>query len=296
MAAKNGVSRWGWIWVKGTTKKGAEDIWDWEGETRMCVAEKFMTYTSRKYVNHITKSRKFKWSRSVSCLRMKRNLYMNLMEKREGKKQRWRPRHRWDDIIKLDFKIYDRKVRPGLIWLRIQTSGGLLWAPKWTSGFYEMQVICLLAEVNTRFVKHFLDPLGGFRKTKMFVIYSSDNIRQEDDKWRSIINKDIMMLDMRRIEVLNTWDILAILQVEVLCVCVCVIFMAKVKTSFLGVFPFLLIILYHHRHHEHITCFEIWTARWLQRPTGIHKTVELKYDNVTIPKQYIFHCRNHQTH
>ena len=84
-----------------------------------------------------------------------------------------------------------------------------------------------------------------------------------------------------------------------LCVCVCVcageFLWSTLKLVSLGAFPFPQIILHHHRHQEHSTCFEIWTARWVERSTGIQKTVGLKSDHVTIPKQYIFHCRSHPT-
>jgi hypothetical protein len=48
-----------------------------------CLGEKFTTCTPRKNINRIIKS-----LGRVSRLRMKRNVYMELMEKREGKKAR----------------------------------------------------------------------------------------------------------------------------------------------------------------------------------------------------------------
>lgn len=51
--------------------------------SKRCLGENFTTCTPRKNINRITKS-----CERVSRLRMKRNVYMDLMEKREGKKPR----------------------------------------------------------------------------------------------------------------------------------------------------------------------------------------------------------------
>jgi hypothetical protein len=55
----------------------------------------------------------------------KRNVYRMLVENPEGKRALGRPRRRWVDNIKMDFKR-DTMGWYGLIWLRIGTSGGLL--------------------------------------------------------------------------------------------------------------------------------------------------------------------------
>jgi hypothetical protein len=36
-----------------------------------------------------------------------------------------RPRQRWEDNIKMDLKVKDRRVWAGFIWIRIGKSGGL---------------------------------------------------------------------------------------------------------------------------------------------------------------------------
>jgi hypothetical protein len=58
----------------------------------------------------------------------------------------------------------------------------------------------------------------GLETPRLSAIYSFDNIRQEDDKWWSIIKQDMMMWDMRRMEVLTYLDILTIPQAEAVCV------------------------------------------------------------------------------
>jgi hypothetical protein len=58
----------------------------------------------------------------------RRGAYRVLVEKPEGKRPLERPRHRWEDNIKIDLQ----QIRlgggtwTGLIWLSIGTGGGLL--------------------------------------------------------------------------------------------------------------------------------------------------------------------------
>jgi hypothetical protein len=56
----------------------------------------------------------------------KTNAYRILVGKPEGKRSLGRPRRRWVDNIKMDFKRWGGLVWIGLIWLRIGTGGGLL--------------------------------------------------------------------------------------------------------------------------------------------------------------------------
>jgi hypothetical protein len=61
----------------------------------------------------------------VEYMGEKRNTYRISMGKPEGKRALGRPRHRWEDNIRMDLR-WDAVVWTGLIWLRIGTSGGLL--------------------------------------------------------------------------------------------------------------------------------------------------------------------------
>jgi hypothetical protein len=54
----------------------------------------------------------------------KRNAYRILLRKPEGKRPLGRPRHRWEDNIRMDLRERENwVVWTGLIWLRIGTSG-----------------------------------------------------------------------------------------------------------------------------------------------------------------------------
>jgi hypothetical protein len=56
----------------------------------------------------------------------RRGAYGVLVGKREGKKPLGRPRHRWEDNIKMDLQEVGWGNWTGLIWRRIWTGGGLL--------------------------------------------------------------------------------------------------------------------------------------------------------------------------
>jgi len=54
-----------------------------------------------------------------------RNAYIISVEKHEGNRSIGRPRHRWEDNIKMDLK-YGMRVSTGFIWLRIWSSSKLM--------------------------------------------------------------------------------------------------------------------------------------------------------------------------
>jgi hypothetical protein len=53
-------------------------------------------------------------------------VYRVLVGKREGKRPLGRPRHSWEDNIKMDRQEVDVGLWTGLKWLRIETVGGHL--------------------------------------------------------------------------------------------------------------------------------------------------------------------------
>jgi hypothetical protein len=53
-------------------------------------------------------------------------VYRVLVGKPEGKRTLRRPRCRWEDNIKMDFRKWDVEVWIDLSWLRIETGGGNL--------------------------------------------------------------------------------------------------------------------------------------------------------------------------
>jgi hypothetical protein len=68
------------------------------------------------------------WCR-IFCLpvwREGRAAYRIFVGRPEGRRPLGRPRHRWEDNIKMDLQEVGRGPWIGLIWLRIETGGGLL--------------------------------------------------------------------------------------------------------------------------------------------------------------------------
>jgi hypothetical protein len=55
-----------------------------------------------------------------------RGAYRILVGRLEERRQLGRPRHRWEDNIKVDLQELGWGAWTGLIWLRIGTGGGLL--------------------------------------------------------------------------------------------------------------------------------------------------------------------------
>jgi hypothetical protein len=66
------------------------------------------------------------WAVHVACIREDRKVYRVLVGKPEGKRPLQRPRHRWEDGIKMDNRETGWGVWNGLTWLRIVNVGGLL--------------------------------------------------------------------------------------------------------------------------------------------------------------------------
>jgi hypothetical protein len=71
------------------------------------------------------KSRRMKCVGLVVCIGEMRNVYRILVGKLEGKLPLRRPRHRWEDKIKMDLWEMGFEVCIGFIWLR-KGDGGLL--------------------------------------------------------------------------------------------------------------------------------------------------------------------------
>jgi hypothetical protein len=64
----------------------------------------------------VIKSRRMRWARNVTRMAEGRGLYRVLVAKPEGKRTLGRPRHRWEDNI----KIYCKKVRCGCMdWIEL---------------------------------------------------------------------------------------------------------------------------------------------------------------------------------
>ena len=69
----------------------------------------------------VIKSRRMRWVGHVARMGEGRGVYRVLVGKPERKRPLRRPRHRWEDNIKMGFRKWDVRVRTGSMWLRIGT-------------------------------------------------------------------------------------------------------------------------------------------------------------------------------
>ena len=66
-------------------------------------AELHALYSSPNIIRNL-KLRRLRWVERVACLEIPRNAYQILLGSPEGKRRLGRPRHRWEDNIKIDLK------------------------------------------------------------------------------------------------------------------------------------------------------------------------------------------------
>jgi hypothetical protein len=72
-------------------------------------------YSSPNFVRKI-KSRRMRWVGHVTCMGEGRGVYRALFERLEGKRPLGRPRHRWEDNIKMDLREIGIN---GVNWIRL---------------------------------------------------------------------------------------------------------------------------------------------------------------------------------
>jgi hypothetical protein len=65
--------------------------------------ELHILYSSPNIIRQI-KSRRMRWAGHVACMREQRNVYKVFVGKPEGKRPLERPRHRWEDGIRMDLR------------------------------------------------------------------------------------------------------------------------------------------------------------------------------------------------
>ena len=71
--------------------------------TRLCNKELYALYSSPDII-WVIKSRKLRWAGHVAYMGERRGAYTVLVGKPEGRRPHGRPRHRWEDNIKMDLR------------------------------------------------------------------------------------------------------------------------------------------------------------------------------------------------
>jgi hypothetical protein len=82
-------------------------------------------YSSPDIIRQV-KSRRMRWAGHVARMGEERKMYKVLVGKPGGKRPLGRPRHRWEDGIRMDLREIGLGVWIGIDWLRTGTGGGLL--------------------------------------------------------------------------------------------------------------------------------------------------------------------------
>jgi hypothetical protein len=96
------------------------------GEWRKLHSEELDNLYSSPYIIRQIKSRRMRLAGHVACMGEERKVYKVLVVKLEGKRSLGRPRHRWEDGIRMDLRETGLGLWIGFDWLRIGTGGGLL--------------------------------------------------------------------------------------------------------------------------------------------------------------------------
>jgi hypothetical protein len=96
------------------------------GEWRRLHNKELYALYSSPNIIRVIKSRRLRWAAHVARMGDRRGAYRALVGKPEGRRPLERPRHRWEDNIKMDQREVGLGAWTGSIWLRIGTGGGLL--------------------------------------------------------------------------------------------------------------------------------------------------------------------------
>jgi hypothetical protein len=72
------------------------------------------------------KSRRMRWTGHVAHILEGRGVYRVLVGRPKGKRPLVKPRHRWEDNIKMYLREIRINGQTGFCWLRIESSGELL--------------------------------------------------------------------------------------------------------------------------------------------------------------------------
>jgi hypothetical protein len=96
------------------------------GDCRRLHSEELYELYSSPDIIWLNKSRRMRWVGHLACMGEGKGAYMMLVGKPVGKRPLGIPRHRWEINIKMDLQEVGWGAWTGLIWLRIDTSDGLL--------------------------------------------------------------------------------------------------------------------------------------------------------------------------
>jgi hypothetical protein len=107
VGAKVGLSLWGRNRLRVFENRVLRKIFgpkrEEDGHGENCIMMNFITIFFTKYC-WVIKSRRMRWVGHVACMQEGRGVYRVLVGRPEGKRPLGRPRHRWEDNIKMDLR------------------------------------------------------------------------------------------------------------------------------------------------------------------------------------------------
>jgi hypothetical protein len=86
------------------------------GEWRKLHNEELHNLYSSPHIIRQIKSRRMRWAGHVACIGEERKLYKVLVGKAEGKRPLGRPKHRWEDVNRMDLR---ETGLGGVDWIRL---------------------------------------------------------------------------------------------------------------------------------------------------------------------------------
>ena len=95
-------------------------------EWRKLHNEELSNLYSSPNIVRVIKSREMRWVGHVARMGERRGIYWFLVGKPEGKRPLGRPRHKWEDNIKMDLQEVGCGLWTGSIWLWVGTGCGHL--------------------------------------------------------------------------------------------------------------------------------------------------------------------------
>jgi hypothetical protein len=96
------------------------------GEWRRLHNKELYALYSSPNIIRVINSRRLRWAGHVARMGERRDAYRALVGKPEGRRPLERPRRRWEDNIKMNFREAGWGAWTGSIWLSIGTGGVLL--------------------------------------------------------------------------------------------------------------------------------------------------------------------------
>ena len=116
--------------VEGIWEKGVEEnisVYEGRGnrEWRKLHNEELNDLYSSRSIFRVVKSRRMRWAEHVASVRERRGVYRVLVGKPDKKSPLKRPRHRWEDNIKMDLQEVGYE---GMNWLELAEDRDRWWA------------------------------------------------------------------------------------------------------------------------------------------------------------------------